>query len=295
MRKTNGYTTVLVVFGAYVCRPSGSIRRCKVNLRVHRSQGIASLRQTLVPDSIRFPTGGELKQVMCDFESLAGLPMCGGAMDGTFMAIEKPEVFGDSYYCYKKFTAIIILACVDARGIFTSVNAGRAGSLGVAFAFNNRVLHQKLETREWLSSHTRVLIGVTVEPFLVADAAFALSSKVLKCSVGDNLSHRQHAFNYCIIRTRRVVEQAFGRLKGRFHTIVRSRLKNPGFAAKVASVCCSLHNICEHANCPFEDGWLPDPDHYAEHKDEEINDDVIHTAVADIRNAVAQHVEEKLL
>ena len=45
-------------------------------------------------------------------------------------AHEKPSEFGDTYFCYKKFTAIIVLACVDARGIFTYVNAGRPGSVG---------------------------------------------------------------------------------------------------------------------------------------------------------------------
>ena len=66
----------------------------------------------------------------CDFEELCGLPLCAGALDGTFMKIKKPTEFGDSYFCYKRFIAIIILGCVDGRGIFTYVNAGRHGSVG---------------------------------------------------------------------------------------------------------------------------------------------------------------------
>ena len=46
------------------------------------------------------------------------------------MPIKKPEEFGDTYFCYKKFCAILVLGCVDARGIFTYVNAGRPGSVG---------------------------------------------------------------------------------------------------------------------------------------------------------------------
>ena len=30
------------------------------------------------------PTGPELEQIMVDFQSLCGLPCCGGALDGTF-------------------------------------------------------------------------------------------------------------------------------------------------------------------------------------------------------------------
>ena len=50
-------------------------------------QGIAILHERLVHDAILFPTGVELEQVMLDFESLCGLPCCGGAIDGTFMPI----------------------------------------------------------------------------------------------------------------------------------------------------------------------------------------------------------------
>ena len=64
-----------------------------------------------------FPTASELEQVMVDFEALCGLPFCAGALDGTFMPIKKPEEFGDTYFCYKKFCSIIVLGCVDARGI----------------------------------------------------------------------------------------------------------------------------------------------------------------------------------
>ena len=43
-------------------------------------QGIAILRERLVHDAILFPTGAELEQVILEFESLCGLPCCGGAI-----------------------------------------------------------------------------------------------------------------------------------------------------------------------------------------------------------------------
>ena len=66
---------------------------------------IAVLKRDLVPDSIRFPEGHELQQVITDFQHLAGLPQCAGAVDGTFMKIDKPLHHGDSYWCYKKYCA----------------------------------------------------------------------------------------------------------------------------------------------------------------------------------------------
>ena len=129
-------------------------------------QGIAILRERLVHDAILFPTGAELEQVMLDFESLCGLPCCGGAIDGTFMPIKKPSDFGDTYYCYKHFTAIIVLRCVDARGIFTYVNAGRPSSVVDSFTYHHSLLYQRIANSAWLSHSPRILEGVAVKPFL---------------------------------------------------------------------------------------------------------------------------------
>ena len=71
-------------------------------------EGVTVLPQHLVPASIKFPSGAELEQVMIDLESLCGLPMCAGAIDGTFMEIKKPSEFGDTYYCYKHIMAIMV-------------------------------------------------------------------------------------------------------------------------------------------------------------------------------------------
>ena len=57
-------------------------------------EGITILREWIVPEVILFPTGQELDRVMMDFEALCGLPCCGVALDGTFMAMKKPSDFG---------------------------------------------------------------------------------------------------------------------------------------------------------------------------------------------------------
>ena len=178
-------------------------------------EGITILHQELVPESIRLPTGSEFDQVMYDFESLCGLPLCTGAIDGTFMRIRKPSVFGDTYYCYKRFCSIIILGCVDARGVFTYVNAGRPGSVGDSYTFRYSLLCKKIRDKEWLNNTPKRIEGEDVQPYLVADSAFRLLSSVMKCydvlpTLG-RLSPCKRSFNYALIRTRRVVEQAFGR------------------------------------------------------------------------------------
>ena len=193
-------------------------------------EGVSNLHQNLVPSSIKFPVGPELDQVICDFEELCGLPLCAGALDGTFMKIKKPTEFGDSYFCYKRFIAIIILGCVDGRGIFTYVNAGRPGSVGDSYTYKYSTLRQNIESNKWLNKVPEIIEGQSIKPYLVVDSAFALSPQLMKCYDQTNpgsLSRRKRSFNYSLIRTRRVVEQAYGRLKGRWKVMDGCNLKDP--------------------------------------------------------------------
>ena len=69
----------------------------------------------------------------------------------------------------------------------------------------------------------------------------------------------EHAYNYAHVRTRRVVENAFGRLKGRWQMSRSSQMNDPNFHTDCTLVCCALHNCRERHNDPFEDDWLPQP------------------------------------
>ena len=103
------------------------------------------LGRDFVSDMIYFPSGSRFLDAMTDFESLCKLPMCAGAIDGTFIRITKPTNFGDAFYCYKKYCAILLLACVDAHGRFTYIRAGEPGSAGDAASWNRSEMCLKLE------------------------------------------------------------------------------------------------------------------------------------------------------
>ena len=101
------------------------------------------------------------------------------------MRITKPRVFGDTYWCYKQHVAILLLAVVDARGIFTDVNTGGTGSVGDAAAYNTSQLARNVQSRKWLGDSGKIINGKLVHPFLVGDSAFALSTTMMKC-YGEN-------------------------------------------------------------------------------------------------------------
>ena len=123
----------------------------KSSVSKHLHAVIPVIEQRLFSRCIRFPAETELLQVIADFEDLIGLPQCAGAIDGCFIPMEVPTgVFSDKYWCYKNIYAIILLAVVDARGIFTSVTVGQPGSVGDGATFNRSKLKRKLESGQLL-------------------------------------------------------------------------------------------------------------------------------------------------
>ena len=59
------------------------------------------------------------------------------------------------------------------------------------------------------------------------------------------LSNEQKAFNYRLSRARVVVEHTYGRLKGRWHCLLKRLDVNINYVPVLLTACCVLHNICE--------------------------------------------------
>ena len=147
------------------------------------------------------------------------------------------------------------------------------------------LLYQKIANGDWLSHSPRVIEGEAVKPFLVADAAFLLESTCKKC-FDTGIVPQKRSFNYSLIRTGRLVEQAFGRLKGRWKVMDgQCRVNDQVFVRKVAMVCCALHNVCERHQCPFEPGWIPDESSYVNTTPTNLPASVVIGPAAGIRDA----------
>ena len=117
-----------------------------------------------------------------------------------------------------------MLAVVDGRAILAYVKSGTPGSAGDSTALATSRLSRKIESGEWMSCTPRPISGQLVHPYLVADAAFALSQSMMKC-YAETTTPFQESFNFAGIRTRRVIEQAFGCLKARFSIVLKRHLK----------------------------------------------------------------------
>jgi DDE superfamily endonuclease len=219
---------------------------------------VHALYKALRDGCVVFPEGPELFQVMTDFRALGGLPQCAGSIDGCFIPIKRPTgPWGHKYWCYKGMYAILLLAVVDARGIFTFTDIGRAGSIGDAGCFHASDLKPMLESGRWFPpTHAKVVAGERMRPYLVADAAFPLMPYMLKHYPGIPApGTKEHAYNVAHKRTRRIVENAFGRMKARFRVLPLAKMHDPIFMTLVISVCVGLHNVCERNNDPYERQW----------------------------------------
>ena len=245
----------------------------------------------LVPDSIKFPSGSKLEQVIVDFEPLCGMPMCACWRNRWnihanqkahwvwrhLLLLQTYHGHHHSWVCWWERYFHILCGRWKARLCRRFLCVDRSSSL-----------FTKVNNREWLSQPSRQLDTQTITPFFAANSAFPLAPTTIKCYDDTLLPHWKRSFNYSLIHTRRVVEQAFGRLKGRWKIVDKSSLHDPVFARRVALVCCALHNVCERHRCPFEESWLPDPTAYT---------DTSHTtssqtlgSAASIRNTVAKYV-----
>ena len=114
----------------------------------------------------------------------------------------------------------------------------------------------------------------------------------MKCYTdSDHLLSCEKSFNYGLIRTRRVVEQTFGRLKGRFRVLEHNSFRDPHYLAKTTAVCCALHNVCDRWQCPKSQRWTINKTLYHPHRNDRINNQMVDNA-AEIQRVLAERVHQ---
>ncbi|RXM35447.1 hypothetical protein EOD39_12914, partial [Acipenser ruthenus] len=81
---------------------------------------------------------------------------------------------------------------------------------------------------------------------------------LMKPYPANNIMPEKEAFNYTMGRERVVVEQSFGRLKGRWLILHKRMEQNLQNTTNIAGACCILHNICEARNVAYDKQWTAD-------------------------------------
>lgn len=98
------------------------------------------------PQYIKFPSGNDLRQIMMDFEGIAGFPGVIGAIDCTHIPIIMPSVPNSEIYrCRKGFFSLNVQAVAGPDLTFYNVVSRWQGSVHDSRIFANSRLCAQLE------------------------------------------------------------------------------------------------------------------------------------------------------
>ena len=150
---------------------------------------------------------------------------------------------------------MILQAVVHYRYLFTDIYVGWPGRVHDARVLANSPLYAKASSGSLFPNSKKNINGIDVPVMLLGDPAYPLKEWLMKgFSDCGRLTNPQKKNNYRLSRARVVVENAFGRLKGRWRILLQPIQIDTDFVPTLVSACCVLHNICEL----FEDGFDED-------------------------------------
>ncbi|KAM7170565.1 uncharacterized protein RBU57_005217 [Macrochelys suwanniensis] len=193
-------------------------------------------------------------QVIIDGFAAMGFPNCSGAIDGTHIPILGPDHQGSQYINRKGYFSMVLQALVDHKGRFTNISVGWLGKVHDAHVFRNSGLFRRLQEGIYFPDHKITVGDVEMPIVILGDPAYPLMPWLMKPYTG-TLDSEKELFNYRLSKCRMVVECAFGRLKGRWRSLLtRSDLSQTNIPIVIAA-CCVLHNLGESKGETFMAGW----------------------------------------
>ncbi|XP_054720872.1 uncharacterized protein LOC129230496 [Uloborus diversus] len=200
----------------------------------------------VLKEEMRVPkTREEWLKISEEFFMQWNFPNCIGALDGKHIKIAPPPNSGSTYWNYKHFNSIVLLALIDANMKFLFVDVGTNGRISDGGVYNKCTLKKYIEGHKLNIPAGQFLPSTNVPaPFvIVADDAFPFEENILKPYKGTPLTEEMIIFNYRLSRARRVTENAFGILANRFRVSQSEILTLPVKAISIVMAACSLHNF----------------------------------------------------
>lgn len=208
---------------------------------------------------ISLPQGQRLDDTIAGFLR-RGYPQCAGAIDGTHIPIIAPTDNPADYHNRKGWHSIILQAVVDHNYCFTDVFIGWPGRSHDARVLANSELYKIAENAKggWLFPREKStsIAGVEIPVHIIGDAAYPLRRWLMKgYTQHHQLSPQQIRFTHTLSSARMVVENAFGRLKGRWRCLLKRNDIDIKLVPHVVAACCILHNVCEIQKEQFLPEW----------------------------------------
>ena len=135
----------------------------------------------------------------------------------------RPHEYHVDYFNTKHFYSIVLQAVVDYRYCFCDINVGWPGSCHVARVLANSDIFKKAQYGNLFPELNRIIDNAQVPIMLLGDPAYPLMSWLMKPYLyNGHLTRERLHINWTLSRTRIVVENAFGRLKGRWRILLNA-------------------------------------------------------------------------
>lgn len=204
--------------------------------------------QSLHPTYMAVPTRDQWIAIAERFDSLWNLENCIGAIDGKHVRIEKFANTGSANFNYKSFHSLVLMACCDADGTFTMIEAGYAGRNSDGGIFRASAMKHWIQNdRLGIPAPSPLKYDPNVSPFpyyFVGDEAFPLTRYLMRPYPSRILDNVKRIFNYRLSRGRKTIECAFGMACEKFPVLDGPiRIRDPEIVTFVIKAACVLHNF----------------------------------------------------
>ncbi|XP_025995448.2 uncharacterized protein LOC105194390 [Solenopsis invicta] len=199
----------------------------------------------LQPIVLKPPSKEDWKSFSEEFMRKWEFSNCLGAIDGRHMRIQAPLNSGSTFYNYKQFFSIILLAICDASYKFTWVDIGQYGSISDGGVWANTDFANDIAAGN-LPLPDPTPLPETNIPFsfvFIGDEAFPLSTYMMRLYPRKNLTDDMRIFNYRLSRARRTIENAFGILTARWRILHKPLCMSITNCENVLKALVCLHNF----------------------------------------------------
>ena len=108
---------------------------------------------------------------------------------------------------------------------------------------------------------SRHIQNTSIPPLILGVSAYPLEEFIMKpytdCGA---LNPQEKRYKVTLRKSRVVVENALGKLKGRFHCFSKHLDTSVQKTVNIVATCCTLHNVCELKKQEFFEDWLQNID-----------------------------------
>ena len=189
---------------------------------------------------------------------MSSFPQAVSAIGCCHIRIEGPNKNPEDYINRKEYHSLVLQGLVDNRYLFRGIFLGWTGKSYDGRIFKNSPLYKECQKRCLLPTNMlKQISNVELSPLILGDSAYSLENWLMKTySDHDTLSPDEARFSLALSKSWAVVENGFGRLKGRFQCIPNRLDTTLEHKVNTVTTCCILHNICIIIKQRFLHEWL---------------------------------------